>query len=152
MRRIALLGWVLLGVCATVPFAMAQTQPGPPADQTAAAAKVPSGVSVGPVPQPVAQRPRGPVRVSDGVLTRNRISVVSPEYPVLATLKRLSGQVNLNIVISKTGTVENLKVTGSTNPIFNQASIDAVRQWRYRPFLLNGEPTEVESSVTINFR
>jgi periplasmic protein TonB len=96
--------------------------------------------------------PKGPVRISGGVMAKNQISKVSPEYPAMATLKRLNGDVVLRILISKTGTIEKAEVMRSTDPVFNQASIDAVRQWRYRPFLLNGEPVEVDNTVVVSFR
>jgi periplasmic protein TonB len=85
-------------------------------------------------------------------MAKNQISKVSPEYPAMATLKRLNGDVVLRILISKAGTIEKAEVMRSTDPVFNQASIDAVRQWRYRPFLLNGEPVEVDSTVVVSFR
>ena len=56
----------------------------------------------------------------------------------------------LRAVISREGTIENLQVV-SGHPMLVQAAIDAVRQWRYRPYVLNGEPVEVETQVTVNF-
>jgi protein TonB len=65
---------------------------------------------------------------------------------------KLSGQVVLHVVISKTGSVERAQVVSSTNSIFDQAAMDAVQQWTYRPYRLNGDPIEVDSTVTINFQ
>jgi len=62
----------------------------------------------------------------------------------------VQGQVVLNAIISKHGTIEDLHVL-SGHPMLIQAALDAVRQWRYKPFLLNGEPVEVETTVTVIF-
>ena len=56
----------------------------------------------------------------------------------------------LRAMISREGTIENLQVL-SGHPMLVQAAVDAVRQWRYRPYVLNGEPVEVETEVTVNF-
>ncbi len=78
------------------------------------------------------------------------IRKVQPEYPALARSARIQGAVVLQAVISKQGMIENLRVlTG--HPMLVPAAIDAVRQWRYRPYILNGEPVEVETQVTVNF-
>jgi TonB family protein len=152
VRRITFVGWVLFGLSAQAPFAMGQTQAVPPADGTSGTKNAPSTVIVESAPPPVTQRPMGPARISGGVIAGNRISFVSPVYPPEAKSAGLSGAVVLHVILSKDGTVENLKVVSSTDPMFDQASIDAVRQWRYRPYLLNGQPTEVDTTVTINFQ
>jgi len=78
------------------------------------------------------------------------IRKVQPAYPPLARSARIQGAVVLQAVISKQGTIENLLVlTG--HPMLAPAAIEAVRQWRYRPYILNGEPVEVETQVTVNF-
>jgi protein TonB len=80
----------------------------------------------------------------------NLIRKVQPTYPALARSARIQGTVMLQAVISKQGTIENLIVlTG--HPILVPAAIDAVRQWRYRPYILNNEPVEVETQITVNF-
>jgi protein TonB len=56
----------------------------------------------------------------------------------------------LRAIISKTGTIEKLEVSSSTNPMFNQSALDAVKQWRYKPYILNSEPTEVDTTITVN--
>jgi protein TonB len=63
----------------------------------------------------------------------------------------LSGTVVLRAIISKEGTIQQLSVASTTNQMFNNAALDAVRQWRYKPYLLNGEPTEVDTTITVNF-
>lgn len=80
----------------------------------------------------------------------NLIFRVQPTYPPLARQARIQGAVELRAIISKTGTIENLTVV-SGHPMLVRSAIEAVRQWRYRPYLLNGEPIEVETDVTVNF-
>jgi protein TonB len=75
---------------------------------------------------------------------------VLPTYPSLARAARIEGTVVLQAIISKQGTIENLKVV-SGHPMLVQAAIDAVREWRYRPYILNNEPVEVETQITVNF-
>jgi protein TonB len=90
------------------------------------------------------------VRVSQGVVQGNAISQPKPLYPQMARMARVQGSVILQAVISKNGAIENLRVV-SGHPMLQQAALDAVRQWRYRPYLLNGEPVEVETQITVNF-
>jgi protein TonB len=90
------------------------------------------------------------VRISSGVATGNLINKVQPQYPMIAKQARITGAVVLQATISKGGNIENLKVV-SGHPMLINAAMDAVRQWRYRPYLLNGEPVEVETQVTVNF-
>jgi protein TonB len=75
---------------------------------------------------------------------------VLPTYPALARMARIQGQVVLRAVISKQGAIEDLKVLGG-HPMLVPAAIEAVRQWRYRPYVLNDEPVEVETQITVNF-
>jgi protein TonB len=80
----------------------------------------------------------------------NLIERVQPQYPSLARQARIQGTVLLSAVISRDGKIENLQVL-SGHPMLVQAAMDAVRQWRYRPYYLNNEPVEVETQVTVNF-
>jgi protein TonB len=96
-------------------------------------------------------KPTGPTRISAGVIAGNRIAFVEPQYPPIAKIAHMSGTVVLQAVISKTGAVERLSVASSTNPMFNNYAMQAVQQWRYRPYLLNGDPTEVATTITVNF-
>jgi len=80
----------------------------------------------------------------------NLILRVQPGYPVLARQVRVQGQVVLRAMISREGTIERLQVL-SGHPMLVEAAVDAVRQWRYRPYVLNGEPVEVETEVKVNF-
>ncbi len=87
------------------------------------------------------------VRVSDSVAEASVLKKVDPIYPPLA---RIQGTVTLQVVINKAGDVENIKLY-SGHPMLAPAAIDAVKQWKYKPYLLNGEPVEVETKVTVNF-
>jgi protein TonB len=73
-----------------------------------------------------------------------------PVYPPIAKAARVSGTVVLQATISKQGTIENLHVI-SGPAMLQQSAMDAVRQWRYKPYLLNGEPVEVETTVNVIF-
>jgi len=80
----------------------------------------------------------------------NLVHKVQPAYPQIARMARIQGPVQLHAIISKDGTIENL-VVESGPPMLVAAAINAVRQWRYRPYLLNHEPVEVETEITVNF-
>ena len=90
------------------------------------------------------------VRVSQGVSTGLLIRKVQPNYPPLAKAARIQGHVLLHAEISKEGTIQNLQLV-SGHPMLAPAAIEAVKQWRYRPYLLNGEPVAVETEVDVNF-
>jgi protein TonB len=98
------------------------------------------------VPRAMPQR----VRVSQGVTQGLLIRKVQPTYPPLARQARIQGSVLLQAEISKEGTIENLRLI-SGHPMLAPAAIEAVKQWRYRPYILNGEPVEVETQITVNF-
>jgi protein TonB len=90
------------------------------------------------------------VRVSQGVTKGLLIYRVEPAYPPLAKQARIQGVVVMTALIDKGGNVQNLQVV-SGHPLLAPAAIEAVKQWRYKPFLLNGQPVEVETTVTVNF-
>ena len=90
------------------------------------------------------------IRVSSGVSTGHLIRKVTPQYPSIARTAHISGSVILEAEISKEGDVVNLHVIGGP-PLLRQAAIDAVKQWKYRPYLLNGEPVVVDTQVTVIF-
>jgi protein TonB len=98
-----------------------------------------------PLPKPVARPPRIS-RIMEGNLIRR----VQPLYPIAAKAARIQGPVVLRAVISKEGTIENLTVI-SGHPMLVKAALEAVREWKYRPYMLNGDPYEVETQVTVNF-
>lgn len=98
---------------------------------------------------PTANHPRK-LRISSGLAETNLIHKVQPVYPPEAKANNVKGEVVLQCLIDKDGSVTNLKVV-SGHPWLAQSALDAVRQWKYRPFLLNGEPVEIETTVKVRF-
>jgi len=90
------------------------------------------------------------VNISAGVAVGMLIQKTIPTYPPIAKAARVQGTVVLQATISKQGTIENLKVV-SGPAMLQQSAMDAVRQWRYRPYLLNNDPVEVETTVNVIF-
>jgi periplasmic protein TonB len=101
--------------------------------------------------QVVETKPKGPIPVSTGVMRGLLIRQVVPNYPPIAKAAHLEGTVVLTATISKAGRIENLRVV-SGSAMFTQAAMDSVAQWVYRPYLLNGQPVEVETSVSVVFK
>jgi protein TonB len=99
------------------------------------------------VPKPVP----GALQVSEGVTQGLLIKKIAPLYPATALKLRKQGAVELLATVSKTGTIAKVRVL-SGESILAQAAVDAVRQWKYRPFLLNAEPVEIQTQITINFK
>lgn len=106
-------------------------------------------ISSTPVAVPKVATPQR-VRVSMGVTQGLIIHRVNPVYPALARQARIQGTVILQAQISKTGDIENLQLV-SGHPMLAPAAIEAVKQWKYKPYILNGEPVEVDTQVTVNF-
>jgi protein TonB len=104
---------------------------------------------VAPPPAP-APAPSVPQFRTSKILEGNLIRRVQPVYPPLARSARIQGPVVLFAVISKVGTIDNLRAV-SGHPMLVRAAIEAVSQWRYRPYILNNEPIEVETQITVNF-
>ena len=105
------------------------------------------------VPLPVKKLDAMPVkriRVASRVVEANLIHDVAPQYPTEAGRARIEGTVVLMAVIDKDGTVKDVRVESGL-PLLAQAAIEAVKQWRYKPYTINGEPVEVDSRITINF-
>ena len=90
------------------------------------------------------------LRISSGVAAGMLVLQIKPQYPRLAMQARVQGTVVLQAVIGKDGTVHDLHVI-SGHPLLAPAAIEAVKQWRYRPYLLNNEPVEVDTQVNVNF-
>lgn len=90
------------------------------------------------------------LRISSGVAERNLLHKVEPEYPQEAKAAQLQGDVVLQGVISKEGDVAELRAV-SGQPLLVKGAIDAVKQWRYKPYLLNGHPVEVETTIIVRF-
>jgi protein TonB len=91
------------------------------------------------------------VRVTSGVVSGMVIKKVEPEYPAIARTARIQGDVVLSAIISKEGTIENLRVE-SGHPLLLQAAMAAVQQWRYRPYFVSGEKVEVETKIIVTFK
>ena len=90
------------------------------------------------------------VRISQGVTKGLLIHKEEPPYPPLARAARVQGEVVLSAVIDTNGTIQNLQLI-SGHPMLVPAAISAVKQWRYKPYLLNGQPVEVETTITVIF-
>jgi protein TonB len=101
-------------------------------------------------PPQVHVAPSKKLAISSGVMAGNKLSGADPRYPAIAMAARVQGTVVLAATISKTGTIENLRVV-SGPPMLAMAAEEAVRTWRYRPYLLNGAPVEVETTVRVLF-
>jgi periplasmic protein TonB len=107
--------------------------------------------SLAAVPKLAVQTPTKRVRVSQGVTKGLLIQKIEPKYPSLALQARIQGQVVLRTIIGRDGNIKELEYV-SGHPMLAPTAIEAVRQWHYRPFLLNGEPVEVETTVTVRFQ
>jgi len=95
-------------------------------------------------------KPKGPVHVSEPVQLARLVRRVEPVYPRMLITNRIEGKVELRAVIAKDGTIQSLEVL-SGNPLFVRAAREAIEQWRYQPTMLNGEPVEVETIITVVF-
>jgi len=106
-----------------------------------------------PPPPPVkVEAPKAPtrIRVGGNVQQANLIRKITPIYPPLAKQARISGTVRFTAIIGKDGAIQNLQLV-SGHPLLVPAAQDAVKQWMYRPTLLNGEPVEVITQIDVNF-
>jgi protein TonB len=134
------------------------------APSAASLAGVPYGMTEGPpegIPHGIftpgaASHPMPPkppthrLRVSQGVVEGLLVHQVKPAYPHLAMQTHTQGEVVLHAIIGRDGTIASLQVV-SGHPLLAPAAIAAVREWRYRPYTLNGEPVEVETLITVRF-
>jgi protein TonB len=112
---------------------------------------VPGGMAGGaPPPPPPPPQKKEPIRVGGNVQSSKLIRRVEPEYPELAKRARVQGIVLLQVTVDETGNVTDINIIRG-HPLLNQAAVDAVRQWKYSPTLLNGEPVPVIATVTVNF-
>jgi len=129
------LGGVLGGIIGSVP----QLPPPPPPPKKVEA------------PPPAAPQR---IKVGGNVQAAMVLRQVTPVYPALARQARVSGVVHLKAVISKQGFIQELELDrdrGGGHPLLVQAAIEAVKQWVYKPTLLNGEPVEVDTQIDVNF-
>jgi len=133
-----------------------QADDGPPAISTSVEDGIPGGAPTVPdvlrshgTAQVVAQAAHS-VTVSQGVAAGLLLSGPAPAYPAIARAMRIAGTVMLAATISKAGTIENLRVL-SGPAVLRSAALEAVGRWRYKPYLLNNEPVEVETTVNVVF-
>ena len=115
---------------------------------------VPQAAPPPPPPPPVKEAPKEAapqrIRVGGNVQQARLINQPKPVYPPLAKQARIQGVVRFNAIIGKDGAIMNLQVV-SGHPLLVPAALEAVRQWRYQPTLLNGEPVEVVTQIDVNF-
>lgn len=97
------------------------------------------------------QEPSGPVLVSR-LSEAQLLTRVEPMYPRIAIITGTQGEVRLHAIIAKDGTIQSLSVVNGASPLLANAAVNAVRQWRYKPYYLNGQPVEVETFITVNFK
>lgn len=95
-------------------------------------------------------RTNGPVAVRANIMQTQIVHKVTPIYPEAAKKAKITGKVQLEAVIGKSGEVQNLKVVSGPKEL-QQSALDAVRQWRYKPFLLNGAPVEVKTTINVTY-
>ena len=107
---------------------------------------IPAAIPASPKPAPSVQR----VRLSQGVTKGLLIYRIEPTYPLIAQQARIQGVVVLTAIIGKDGSVQRLQLVNG-NPLLAPAAIEAVKKWRYKPFLLNGQAVEIETTVTVTF-
>ena len=93
----------------------------------------------------------GPKRIVSVLTEAQLVNRVEPVYPHIAASAGIQGQVKLHAVIARDGSIQSLNAI-SGHPLLVRAALDAVGQWRYRPYYLNGEAVEVETFITVNFR
>ena len=133
------------GVTGGVPGGMVGGVPGGAFSEMLNSAPSVPVLAKSPVPTPVKR-----MRIAARVAEANLIHDVAPQYPPEAGRARIEGTVVLMAVIGTDGSVKDVRVENGL-PILAQAAIDAVRQWRYKPYMIDGEPVEVDSRITINF-
>lgn len=91
-----------------------------------------------------------PLRVGANVQAARIIKKVAPVYPEEARMTRISGTVRIHVIIGKDGRIKQMELM-SGHPLLQQAALEAVRQWRYQPTLLNGDPVEVDTTIDVIF-
>ncbi len=84
-------------------------------------------------------------------MAANVLLAPQPSYPKLASLTRMQGEVVMKAIISKEGTIEDVHVING-HRLLRSAATHAVRNWRYRPYLINGHPVEVATTVSVDFK
>ncbi len=136
---------VVLLCAASILAALAQNQQTPSTTGETSTDKKPAAGEATPTPAP--KKIRVSSGVSDGLLKKK----VAPTYPWKAKAKGIQGDVLLQIVIAKDGRISKMTVI-SGDPLLTAAAVDAVKKWVYKPYTLDGQPVEVETTVKISFR
>lgn len=95
-------------------------------------------------------KPIGPKRIISQLSEGQLVNRVEPIYPPICKISGIQGQVKLHAIIGRDGRIQSLSAV-SGHPLLVRAALDAVEQWRYRPYVLNGEAVEVETFITVNF-
>jgi protein TonB len=95
-------------------------------------------------------KPSGPKRITSQLSEGQLVNRVEPIYPHIAVISGIQGQVKLHAIIGRDGRIQSLNLV-SGHPLLAHAALEAVEQWRYRPYVLNGEAVEVETLITVNF-
>ena len=108
-------------------------------------------VAAAPPPPAIAPTPQAPIRLHSGIRAPQRIVNVTPAYPALARLAHIEGVVIIEATIDEQGNVVRTQVLRSI-PQLDAAAVDAVRQWKFSPTLLNGVPVPIVMTVTVNFK
>jgi protein TonB len=103
------------------------------------------------VPSTQSQPKLAKLNISQGVSQGLLIKRVQPKYPQNALSMHLQGEVQLDAMIDKEGNVKNVKVLKG-DAVLSHAAIDAVRQWRYKPYYLDGVPVDIQTQITVNFK
>jgi len=104
-----------------------------------------------PPPLPAPPAPRSPVRIGGQIQPPTLLRRVEPTYPPMAVSAHLQGMVILEAIVDEEGTVTEVKVLRSVNPLLDREALAAVRQWRYSPVVLNGRPVPFVLSVSLSF-
>ena len=103
-------------------------------------------VSITAAPPPT----NGVSQIPGGIMAGNLLEKTPPVYPAVAKAAHVTGSVVLHAIIARDGTIKSLEVV-SGPPLLRSSAIDAVKQWRYKPYLLNGVPVEVDTTITVNY-
>jgi len=108
------------------------------------------GIGASSVPPPPPQQPAAPIRLHSGIRTPEKVVHIAPTYPAIARTSRVQGIVIIEAIIDSRGNVESARVLRSI-ALLDQAALDAVRQWKFTPTLLNGVAVPIIMTVTVNF-
>jgi protein TonB len=123
--------------------------PGPPGRGGEETGKLTDFIADGPAKSNV--KLDGPKRIKSQLEEGQLVNRVEPLYPHIAAISGIQGQVKVHAIIGRDGRIQSLNAI-SGHPLLLRAALDAVGQWRYRPYVLNGEAVEVETFITVNFK